>query len=153
MITIRKFQQEDAETVSDLIRTVLTEVNSKDYSSSVIQILCNDYSPSYLLTVSEKRDVFVAVDRDKILGTASIGEKIIMDVFVLPKKQGQKIGTMLMNHAEGLARERGYPHVELPSSTTAREFYLKLGYRQTRDDFDETYGRTILMKKTLRGRT
>ncbi|MFX0113535.1 MAG: GNAT family N-acetyltransferase [Candidatus Hodarchaeota archaeon] len=149
MIAIRVFEAKDAEMVSALIRKNLIEVNSKDYPKAVIQTLWKGYNADSLIANAERRDIFVAIDDNIIVATAAIEANIIRDVFVHPDYHGQGIGTKLMKHLENLARARGHGHIDLPSSITAYGFYQKLGYKKVREDDDDLYGKSIIVRIAL----
>jgi N-acetylglutamate synthase-like GNAT family acetyltransferase len=146
---IRKFKKEDARKVSDLIRKCLREVNSKDYSKKVIDFMISHFSPKTIIANSEKRKIFVAVEKEKIIGTASIHDDVILTVFVNPKIHGKGIGRKLMMKVENEAKKNGFKSVKLPSSITAIDFYKKLGYKKVKEKFEENFGKTIIMKKLL----
>lgn len=148
-IRIRRFEQKDARKVSCLIRKTLREVNSKDYPQNVIQFMCENYSPKRIVKKSSNRLMYVAVEDERILGTVSLKDNVILALFVSPKFHGKGIGTELMNYVESAARKRGYRCVSLPSSVTAFEFYRKLGYKKVRDEYSPQYGRAIIMEKSL----
>lgn len=148
-IEIRRFGLEDAGKVSCLIRKTLSEVNSRDYPQDVIQFMCENYSPERILGKSLNRLMYVAVEDDRILGTVSLKDNTILALFVDPGFHGKGIGTELMRFIEGVARERGYESVSLPSSITAYGFYKKLGYKTVRDEYSRQYGKAIIMEKSL----
>jgi len=146
---IRKFRKEDARNVSDLIRKCLREVNSKDYSKKVIDFMTSHFSHKTIIANSEKRQIFVAVEKEKIIGTASIHDDVILTVFVNPKIQGEGIGKKLMAKVENEAKKNGFKSVKLPSSITAIDFYKKLGYKKVKEKYEENFGKTIIMRKIL----
>ena len=148
-IRIRKFKREDARKVSYLIRKTLIEVNIKDYPQNVIQFMYENYSPRRIIEKSSNRLMYVAVEDERILGTVSLKDNLILALFVNPKFHGRGIGTKLMNHIESVARKRGYKIVSLPSSVTAYEFYKKLGYKKVRDEYSPQYGQAVIMEKSL----
>lgn len=149
MIAIRKFGKEDAEELSRLIIKALTEVNSRDYPESAIRFLCGRYSPKLLIEKSKEREMFVAVDGGRVVGTASLLGNTIRTVFVDTKFHKEGIGTRLIRHLEGVARKKGYKSIEVPSTTTACGFYEKLGYKRIRDKHEENVGTLVLMAKEL----
>ncbi len=146
---VRKFKKEDAKKVSNLIRRCLLEVNIKDYSKKIMDRMVKHFAPSQIIKNSKERIVFVAVENDKILGTASIKENIILTVFVNPNIHNKGIGSKLMNKVENLAKKNGYKTVKLPSSLTSFEFYKKRGYKKIKILNSDKYGETIEMKKRL----
>jgi len=146
---IRKFRREDARKVSNLVRKCLWEVNSKDYSKKVIDFMVSHFSPKSIIDNSKKRKIFVAVEKDKIIGTASIHDNVILTVFVNPKIHGKGIGKKLMKKVENEAKKNGFKSVKLPSSITAIDFYKKLGYQKVKEKYEKNFGKTIIMKKIL----
>jgi GNAT superfamily N-acetyltransferase len=62
-----------------------------------------------------------------------LGLPEIQDVFVLPERRGEGIGTALTAHAEDAARARGRTRISLSVSAdgnpAARRLYESLGYR------------------------
>lgn len=146
---IRKFKKEDAIKVSNIIRRCFREVNSKDYSKKVITNLCNFFTPSLLIKNLEDRTIFVAVENDKIIGTASLKENIVMTVFINPDIHSKGVGSKLMDEVEGLAKENGYKSVIVPSGLTSFEFYKKRGYKKVKIIHSQEHGDTIEMEKSL----
>lgn len=146
---IRKFRGEDAEELSRLIIKALTEVNSRDYPESAIRFLCGRYSPKLLIEKSKEREMYVAAENGKVLGTASLLGNTIRTVFVNPESHNKGIGTRLIEHLESVARKKGYKSTEVPSTTTACGFYEKLGYKRIRDRHEENVGTLVLMAREL----
>ena len=148
-LTIRKFTPNDAKPVSNLTRKTLNEVNSKDYPQEVIQFLCENYSPQKIVEKSQTRLLYIAEDNDRIVGTVSLKDNIILAMFVDPMFHHQGIGTQLMQRVETVAREKGYCVVNVPSSVTAYEFYKRRGYQMVKSEYTPKYGQVILMEKAL----
>ncbi len=146
---IRKFKKEDARKVSNMIRKCLLEVNISDYPKKIMDGMVKHFTPSQIIKNSKERDIFVAVENDKILGTASLKENIILTVFVNPNIHGKGIGSKLMNKVEDLARKKGHKTVKLPSSLTSFEFYKRRGYKKVKMLHSDEYGDAIEMKKRL----
>jgi len=119
MIDIRRFKRENAEEVSYLIRKALTEVNSKDYSQELIQFLCKNYSPERIVEESSNLLMCIAIENERILGTISLKNNVILGLFVNPKFHDKGFGTKLMDFVEAIVRKRNYKSVIVPSSTTA----------------------------------
>jgi len=147
---IRKFKKIDAKETSGLIKKALTQVNSKDYPQSLIKALCREYNRENLISLSIKKEMYVACGKRKILGTVSLDNQIISTVFVNPENFLNGIGTKLMNYAEERIREKGYKTAKLKASVTAYEFYKKRGYKTIKEIFSEESGKNILMSKRLK---
>lgn len=152
---IRKFKNNDARKVSNLIRKNLLEVNSKDYSKYVINFMHNHFTPDRIIKNSKNRIIFVAIKNDRIIGTISLKKNIIYTLFVNPRLHGKGIGKKLMDTAEKLALKNNFKITVVPSSTTALEFYKKMGYKEFKKEFSKEHGLTIIMKKKhhLKGKT
>ena len=149
MITIRKFKDEDAIKASDIIRKALSEVNSKFYPKSVINYMCNEFSPEFLIELSKEREFYVATENSKIIGTITIIHDYIGTVFVNPENSIKGIGTKLMKSIENLATQRKIKKLRLESSVNAVNFYEKLGYKKGEISQSEEYGITYEMSKVL----
>ena len=135
--------------VSELIRKTLIEVNSKFYPKSVIEYLCNEFSPKFLIQLSKEREFFLAVEKSKIIGTITIINDYLGTLFVNPDYHGKGIGTKLMEKIENLAKERKIQKLKLKSSINAVDFYEKLGYKKGEQSQSEEYGLTYEMSKAL----
>ena len=134
---------------SDLIRKTLSEENSKFYTKSVIEYMCNEFSPKFLIELSKEREFFVAIENSKIIGTIAIIDDYISTVFVNPDYHCKGIGTKLMETIENIAKERKIEKLRLQSSINAVDFYEKLGYSKREKSQSEEYGVTYEMSKAL----
>jgi GNAT superfamily N-acetyltransferase len=145
---IRRAQREDAESISRVIIAALRETNAKDYSEAVIARVEQSFSPAAVLGLLERRLVFVAVNEDNIIGTASLDGHVVRTVFVQPQFQGCGVGRALMERVEQAAIEEGVLVLAVPSSVTAEPFYAKLGFSSLRDS---SHGeeRTVIMERPV----
>ncbi len=147
---IRKFKKDDAKEVSHIIRRCLREVVSKDYPKKVIASLCDFFTPSLLIKNLKDRHIFVAVENDKVIGTASLKDDTTFTVFVNPDIHGKGVGSKLMDKVEGLAKKNGYKIIKVPSGFSSVEFYERRGYKKIRIIHSKNHGDTIEMGKRLR---
>lgn len=145
---VRAATADDASAVSHVIVQALRQSNAKDYPPEVIQRIEASFEPSALVKLFERRQVFVAVQDHRIVGTASLEGHTVRTVFVAPHVQKQGVGRHLMHAVEGAARKAGIDVLVVPSSVTAEEFYARLGFKAVRDAF---YGeeRTVIMERSL----
>lgn len=144
---IRDFLYPDADAVSDLIRRALSEINIKDYSPEVISFMVNYFNTETIIKNSKDKKTFVLVDGQRILGTGSVKDGEISEVFVDPTSISTGIGTKLMNKMEEFIRNSGYGSVYLFSSLTAVGFYKKRGYKIVGENESKDFGKTIKMSK------
>jgi GNAT superfamily N-acetyltransferase len=146
--SIRLAQREDAESISRVIITTLRETNARDYPETVIARVEQSFSPAAVSDLLQRRLVFVAINNDVVVGTASLDGKVVRTVFIDPRCQGRGIGRALMAEVERAAVERGVAVLAVPSSVTAEPFYAKLGFKAVRDSFHGEE-RTIIMERSL----
>ncbi len=146
---IREFTNDDRHQISSIIRDNLIHVNSKDYSEKIINNMHSIFTPEYIVSLSEKRRVFVAVSEDIIVGTASIDKDTIYTVFVDKDHHNLSIGRTLISFIERFALDSGITLLKLPSSITAQRFYEKLGYQEFDVVESDEFGRDIIMMKRI----
>lgn len=79
--------------------------------------------------------MYVACDKDKIVGTGSIAgywgsetESVLLTIFVLPEYQCKGIGRKIIQTLESDEYFLRTNRIEIPASITACEFYIKMGY-------------------------
>lgn len=151
-IIVRRFAEADAPTVSQLIIANLLLVNSRDYGQDAVQQLARFYSPELLLEYARTADTFVALQGTAIIGTATLDQDRVRNVFVHMDHHQQGIGRLLMCTLEELACRRRQPRLILYASLAAVDFYQKLGYRmveEVEDPVGEASIRVVVMEKIL----
>ena len=144
----RVASEDDAVDISRVIIAALRETNARDYPSSVIERVEQNFSPDAVRKLIGKRRAFVAVMGQRTVGTASLDGGWVRTVFVEPGVQGRGVGRLLMGEVERAAREAGLVTLSVPSTVTAESFYAKLGFKVVGDSY---YGeeRTIIMERSL----
>ena len=132
---IRRFQEADANEVSNLIAKTLRTTNSKDYSSEYIENNINLITPEFLIQRSQWTHFYVVCDEDVVIGCGAIGpywdkqdESSLFTIFVLPEYQGKGIGRKIIETLESDEFFLRARRIEIPASITACEFYRKMGY-------------------------
>jgi N-acetylglutamate synthase-like GNAT family acetyltransferase len=131
-MTIRRFRNDDAAAVSQLIVENLRTVNIRDYSEELMDALAKHKSPQSLQKLASDCDAFVAVEDGRILGVAMLYGDRVTNMFVHTQSQSSGIGRSLITHIEELAKNREISKLSVDSSTTALGFYIKCGYKVTR---------------------
>lgn len=144
---IRRAQRDDAEAISRIVIAALHESNSQDYPAEVIAQIALSFSPEAVGALIDSRVVFVAVDQNELLGTASLDGEVVRTVFVAPCHHGKGIGRQLMVAIHAAAIRAGVTALRVPSSITAQGFYARLGYQKLRDEYHGVE-RTIVMEKS-----
>lgn len=134
--TIRRFQEQDAAEASAVIGEALRVSNAPDYPPEIIREMLELYAPERLLEQAGDEHLYVLRVGEKTVGCGGIApylgsetESILVTIFVLPDYQGKGAGRRIMEALEGDAYFQRADRVVIHSSITARDFYLKLGYR------------------------
>ncbi|MCX5510245.1 GNAT family N-acetyltransferase [Pseudomonas sp. BJa3] len=146
---IRRAQREDAEAISRIVITALRESNSRDYPAEVIAQVEQSFSPAAVSALLDSRMVFVAVNQNELLGTASLDGEVVRTVFVAPIHHRTGVGKRLMEAVHAAAIRAGVTALSVPSSITAQGCYARLGYRKLRDEFHGVERTIVLEKSTL----
>lgn len=134
-ITIRKFEIKDAEAVSALIAKTMRTTNVKDYTPEVIENTISHLTPENIIQRAGWMHFYVVCEGDTIIGCGAIGsywgkmdESSLFNIFVLPEYQGKGVGRKIVETLEQDEFFLRAKRIEIPSSITASEFYIKLGY-------------------------
>ncbi|RDY26716.1 N-acetyltransferase [Romboutsia weinsteinii] len=135
-ITIRRFRECDAQSVSELVRRNSMEVNIKDYPREYMERLAEIFDYNKALSKANSSHMYVACMAEKVVGCGSIvsfwgkeDESILSTIFVLPEFHGKGIGRLII---ESLEKDEYFirsKRIEIPSTITACEFYKKMGYK------------------------
>ena len=131
---IRRFREEDAKAVSEMIRGTLWSVNRGDYSEDYLNHLCARMLPEDICRKAAETAYFVAEEEGRIVGSGAVGEAseesaFFYHIFAAEERQGQGIGRAMIGWLEEEAARMGKRRVEFHASITAVGFYRRLGYR------------------------
>ncbi len=136
LYTVRRFNNDDADEVSELIIKTLRTTNIKDYSPEYIENDVKMFTPEGVINRASWTNFYVICDDNElIVGCGAIGpywgkedESSLFNIFVLPEYQGKGIGRKII---EALEKDEYFlraKRIEIPASITACEFYKKMGY-------------------------
>jgi len=147
-VQIRRALDSEVGAISGLVVQTLRLSNARDYPPEVIDRVAANFDAAGVRELMATREVFVALDGERVVATASLAGDVLRSVFVLPEMQGRGLGKALMKHVEGVARAAGVQQLRVPASLTAVPFYSALGYAVVREvvDGDE---RTLVMARQL----
>lgn len=134
-VNIRRFENKDAELVSQLIKRNFLEVNSKDYGLKAMEQLAQSHDAAWVRQVANYAHMYVFEWKKQIIGVGAISsfwgsetESILLTVFVLPEFQGKGVGRTIIKTLEEDELFTRARRIEIPASITAAEFYRKFGY-------------------------
>lgn len=104
---IRRFQDKDAEPVSEMIADTLRTTNSRDYSPEYIENDVKKLSPEHIRERAGWTHFYVVCDRERRVGCGAIGsywgkkdESSLFTIFVHPDYQGKGIGRKIIETLE-----------------------------------------------------
>jgi GNAT superfamily N-acetyltransferase len=131
-LSIRKFDESDAEAVSRLIIDNLTQVNVQDYGKATVRQLARQYIPAHILKYAQKGEMYVGEipleGALQVVGTVTLEGERVRNLFSRVDVHGQGVGKRLMEFIENLAIHNGLKRLTLYADLSAAEFYEKLGY-------------------------
>ena len=134
-VTVRRYQENDAEAIVSLIRRNFLEVNVKDYGEKAMRALAESHDVNWFKGVVSHSNVYVFCVGDEIVGVGSISsfwgsltESILLTIFVLPELHGNGIGRYIIQTLEQDKLFLRADRIEIPASITAVGFYKKQGY-------------------------
>ena len=134
-MNIRRFSENDAKEVSDLIIKTLMITNTKDYPVEMMEELAKRQQPANILERDGQTQYSGLEYSGYIIGCGAIGsywgkedESCLFSIFVLPEYQGKGVGRMIVETLEKDEYFLRAKRIEVPASITGLEFYRKLGY-------------------------
>jgi GNAT superfamily N-acetyltransferase len=145
---IRPALRDDAAEISRIVLSALHESNARDYGPETIARVALSFTPEAVVGPIAERQVLVATQAGRLVGTASRDGAVVRAVFVAPDSQRVGTGRALMAAVERAAVDAGVATLTLQSSLTATGFYDRLGYRAVRE-IRHGEERTIVMEKQL----
>lgn len=134
-IQIRRFRDEDAEMIAELICRNFREVNIKDYGEEAVRKLCAEHDAEWVRGVAGYAHMYVFCSGGRIVACGAISsywgsedESILLTIFVQPEYHGMGIGRKIIHTLEQDELYTRAGRVEIPASITACEFYRRFGY-------------------------
>ncbi|HTN46539.1 MAG TPA: GNAT family N-acetyltransferase [Flavipsychrobacter sp.] len=98
--------------------------------------------------------ILTAYEKDHLIGCVMLKplnekEVKLRAMAVDEEFQGRGIGRRLVEHAEDLARQKGFETIVLNARVTAKEFYNRMGYDTVSDEFIEVTIPHVAMQKHI----
>lgn len=140
-ISIRKFRPEDSKAVARIINSALLNTSIDGNYAEV--------TPKFILTLSNERKMYVAINDNMVVGTASIDNDTISAVFVDEQYHNQKVEEALISLMEEIAANNGFKLIKLEADAAAERLYERMGYNSKGEALSNRLGGYILMEKYL----
>lgn len=132
---IRKARKEDLKDIQNVVWKTFKTCNFKEGSKEGIQSYLDWHN--YKKNSKELKKVFertkliyVAVDKNKIIGIIRGNKNKIGNLFVYPKYHKKGIAKALMDKFENESKKLGSKEIKIKSSLYATPFYQKMGYKK-----------------------
>lgn len=132
---VRKFKQEDAIHIAEMMAKTLSMTNADDYSDEYIKDVVHTFLPQYLIERASWTNFYVVCEENQMIGCGAIGpywgktdESSLFNIVVLPEYQGKGIGRKIIETLENDEYFLRAKRIEVPASTATHKFYIKMGY-------------------------
>lgn len=129
-INVRKFKDNDAQEVSEIIKVGWRSLISKNYSKTAVENQIKENSPKKLIEKSKKVRYFVAEGKNKILGIGGYDEEKVQTFFVKSEEHEKGIGRALMKKVLTEAKKEGIQFLDCWSTFQAEKFYGFFGFER-----------------------
>lgn len=147
-MNIRRFTEQDAKAVSELIIRTIRISNVRDYPAELMEELVRTETPEHVLQRASWTHFYVAEEEGKIIGCGAIGpywgkedESSLFTIFVDPDCQGKGVGRAIVGTLEQDEFALRARRIEIPASITGLPFYQKMGYsfKGGKNEIDEEH--------------
>ena len=127
MVIIREIKESDFDDAVRCIQRSVDISNRSDYPEKIIDYQLHEhYTREWINRTTKDKYFVVAFRNEKIVGTGSLKENEIQNMFVDPDFQRKGIGKAIVFHLESHAKDLNLKLIILSSSITAINFYKKL---------------------------
>ncbi len=133
-VTLRPATADDRAGICTVHVRAIRETCSRSYSPEQVSAWAGLLSPDSYNTVLKERVLVVATDGEAVVGFGQLNPDAgeVDAVYVLPDRQGEGIGRLLLADLEARARARGIRMLELSATLNAADFYTQAGYARRR---------------------
>lgn len=119
------------ETVVGLVRGTIRAVYPAYYPSGAVDFFLAYHSDEAILSAIQRGEVYLFEEGGEFVATGSAEGNYLTRLFVRVERQGEGIGSSVMDFLEGLAF-REHDEARLDASLPAVGMYLKRGYEVAR---------------------
>lgn len=139
---LRKANSSDVDKITDLFRSTVQNVNSKDYNQKQIEVWSSvaDRKKGWIKVLQEQK-VIVTTHKNKITGFGTITkEGFINFLYVHHLFQRQGVAKLILEKLEEIAVKNNNSFIYCNASNTAKNFFLKKGFKVIRQSNQEAEG-------------
>ncbi len=133
MLIIRRFKNEDAKEISEIIKKCFETLDIRKHTKEGIALQIEYNSTKNLIENSKKFIYFVAEDSGKPVGICGLDQAKIRTFFIDLNYQKKGIGKKLFAKILGEARNKGIKKLITWSTFYACPFYSKLGFKEIKE--------------------
>ncbi len=125
---IIKANSTHANRISNLI-CKSTDSNPNNYTEEQIKAWKGYNDRSKIIKQFEKQDIFIALKKNKLIGTIALFKNKVMGLYVSSHKFQKGIGSNLLEFLEIYAKRKCLKKLKLTATPSAVYFYKKRGYK------------------------
>ena len=129
-IKIRKLRKDDSRICSRIIYDcvdVAEKLNKKEK-----EVLRKDYTSENIIKLSKKSNFFVVENNRKVIGMGRLEKNKIATLYIKPRYQRKRIGTLIINYLIKKAQKKNIKKVYLEALLQSIGFYEKKGFKKIR---------------------
>jgi putative acetyltransferase len=131
-VTLRPATDADRPGICTVHVRAIRETCSRCYSPDQVAAWAGLLAPDSYRGVLQERVMVVAIDGASVVGFGQLNQTAgeVDAVYVLPERQGEGTGRLLLAELESQARARGLGKLGLSATLNAAAFYERAGYVQ-----------------------
>lgn len=119
---------EDPGIVAEIVRRTIEETYPRYYPEGAVEFFLKLHSLEKIQSDMETEEIYLLMQKDRIVGTGTVRGNDIRRLFVLPQYQGRGYGSRLCDFLEKKVLE-DFPAIHVDASFPAEGMYLKRGYQ------------------------
>ena len=128
MTNVRKIKPGDYKETGDMIKTTIAVSFRKLYPEILLKEFCNKYDLDKFSKKAADIEMFVATEKDEIIGVIGLKDNQLRTFYVHPNQQGKGVGSKLYKKFEELAVKRSIKKITLEGSPLGQPIYEHFGF-------------------------
>ena len=125
---LRRAKLEDAAHLTAIRRSAILELAPSVMGAERAESWAAAAGPDRVVRAIQAGEVWLAEQEEEPVGWVEIAGNRVEGLYVRPDRSRQRIGSVLLRHAETRIRRSGFRLVFLTASWNAEGFYLSQGY-------------------------